>query len=144
MTSRWSGFVRSRDKFYTLYLQGADLPWEASTIKATLLIDHATNARLPNSLKVYLSTFARLMVTNFGRVLTLGSRLSPLTLKLSPNSCFFQKDWRVYIYRIYLRFLTFCKCFILDNLAFVSYGKLAICKLAICIRKIICVINRTY
>ena len=109
ITLWWRGLPKSRYKLKAIYLhyhgayghqtwQDADLPWLTPTHEVTLpfgwrftlkgsyhivtwpflvrwsYVDHLT------VWKIYISTFAKLMATNFGRVLTTGRRFSTQTL----------------------------------------------------------------
>ena len=67
--------------------QSADLQWEASIFKAAWKFDHFTNVR--SIWKIYISTFARFMVSKPGRVLTYGMRFSTQRPESSPTTCFF-------------------------------------------------------
>ena len=50
--------------------QGADLPWESPSLKATWLFDHVTSVRSREILNIYISTFTRLTTTLAGCRLT--------------------------------------------------------------------------
>ena len=60
--------------------QGADLPQETPTLKATRPFDHEINMRSCDNLKKkYISNFKRLLVAKLGRVLTSERRFSMKT-----------------------------------------------------------------
>ena len=63
-----------------------NLTKEAPTIKVKRNFDHVTNVKSHENLKIYGSTFARLMAIKVGRMLTSGRRFSTETLKLPPTS----------------------------------------------------------
>ena len=93
---RWSCEVMWHIKYFISTLQrthehqteqGTDLPWEASTYKATWPFDHVTNVRSRDNLKNLCLHFYKSYGLKLGRLLFSGRMFSMQIFKSSPTSC---------------------------------------------------------